>query len=347
MKKRVAVIMVLCVLLSTLFSCVDNTQKAPKGKSYFSYFHTETRIYSYAGDSEQDFNANVNMLSNMLYDYHRLFDIYNEYEGMNNLCTLNKNAGGEAIKLDSRLIDFLVYCKDIYDKTSGEVNVMAGAVLSLWHNERQSAETGQAKLPDPIALANAAEHINIHSLILDTSNMTARIIDKDAKIDVGAIGKGYAAEMCAKRLEMFGVNSYVLNLGGNIRIIGAKPDGTGWVTGIVNPFYRNSYAAKINILNTSCVTSGDYERYYTVDGKRYHHIIDIDTLYPAEYYSSVTVITKDSALADSLSTALFCMTYNEGLATLDSLEDTDIEVLWIYKDGTQKSTEGFSALLAE
>ncbi len=343
MKKILSFMLLLCILF-TCAACTPQRQNEPKSQVYFTFFDTVTYIYSYANDSDEDFAVNSNMVENMLTDYHKLFDIYNEYEGINNLCTLNKNAGGAPVKLDKRLIDFLLYCKDIYDKTSGETNVMMGSVLSLWHNERENVKNGlDAKLPDEAALTEAAKHTNINALILDTANKTAQIIDKDARLDVGAIGKGYAAEMCAKRLEQFGVNSYVLDLGGNIRIIGTKPDGSGWVTGIADPFGGVSYAARINISATSCVTSGDYQRYYYVGTEKYHHIIDMDTLYPSAHFTSVTVITKDSALADALSTALFCMTYEEGLASLDTFSD-DIQVLWIYKDGTQISTDGFNAL---
>ena len=128
----------------------------------------------------------------------------------------------------------------------------------------------------------------------------------------------------------------MLNIGGNLRLLGAKPDGSGWVTGIQDPRRSGEYAAKVVLQDTSCVTSGDYERYYTVDGVRYCHIIDKDTRMPARYFSSVTVITPDSALADALSTALFCMSYEDGLALVQTLEN--VQVLWILPDGTQYQT---------
>ena len=93
------------------------------------------------------------------------------------------------------------------------------------------------------------------------------------------------------------------------------------------------------------MTSGSYERYYTVDGVRYHHIIDRDTLYPAAYFSSLTVITRDSALADTLSTALFCMSYEEGLALVSGMDGVDI--LWIFPDGEIKYTPGLEGLIAD
>ena len=133
-------------------------------------------------------------------------------------------------------------------------------------------------------------------------------------------------------------------MGGNIRIIGAKPDGSGWVTGIRDPAGGDKdFAISLRLKDTACVTSGVYERYFVVDGQRYHHIIDKDTLYPAGDFASLTVLTKDSGLADALSTALFCMSYEQGLALAKQMEG--VEVLWIFPDGGIKYTQGVEALI--
>lgn len=312
----------------------------PKGLMYFDFFDTVSTIYSYAGDEQEKFEQNCNDVTTLLREYHQLFDIYNEYSQINNLCTINKNAGGDPLIVDQKLIDFLLYCKTIYTLTNGETNVMFGAVLKPWHDERTNAtqNPSSAKVPDMDLLIENNKNTDIDSLEIDDENNTVRITNPNASIDVGALGKGYATEKAANLLESMGVTSYVLNIGGNIRIIGTKQDGSGWVTGIKNPYDKSSYAAYMDLSDTSCVTSGDYERFYTVDNIKYHHIIDKDTLMPAEHFSSITVITKDSGLADALSTALFCMSYEEGLSLVESISDVD--VLWIFKDGSQKFTEG-------
>ena len=118
------------------------------------------------------------------------------------------------------------------------------------------------------------------------------------------------------------------------------------MTGIRDPNDPDgAYALSLRIADTACVTSGVYERYFTVDGQRYHHIIDKDTLYPADYFASITVITKDSGLADCLSTALFCMSQTDGLALAANLEG--VEVIWIYPDGTMDYTPGIESLIAD
>jgi thiamine biosynthesis lipoprotein len=333
-------------LLVVLTGCPETANKVEtQGKVYFSYFDTVSYIYSYAGDSEEQFNENCDGVSAILEEYHRLFDIYYEYSGVVNLRTLNKNAGGEAMVVDEKLIDFLLYAKELYALTNGEMNVMMGSVLRLWHDCREAASTNpnSAVIPTEDKLAEAAKHVDFSLLEIDEENCTVRITDPEASIDVGALGKGYATEKAAQYLIEQGITSYVLNIGGNIRIIGQKPDGSGWLTGIKDPFNPQYYTEYITISNVSCVISGVYERYFTVDGVRYHHVIDKDTLMPSEYFASVAVITSNSGLADALSTALFCMSYEEGLALVESIGD--VEVFWVANDGTEYMTDGFADLV--
>ena len=332
----------LLVFMTGCPSTSNTGNPEPRGLMQFNYFDTVSYVYTYAGDSDEAFEKNAEEVFGILGYYHQLFDIYHEYSGVTNLCTINKNAGGEAMEVDSELIDFLLYAKRLYGITGGEMNVMMGSVLKLWHDAR----TAGTYVPDMDKLTAEKALTDISLLEIDEENNTVRIAKAGASLDVGALGKGYATEKAAEHLENKGVTSYVLNIGGNIRIIGTKPDGSGWKTGITNPHDKNTYANYINISDISCVTSGDYERFYTVEGKKYHHIIDKDTLMPSDYFSSVTILTNDSGLADALSTALFSMSYEDGLALLENIPD-EVDVLWICKDGTQIMTNGFAKYLAE
>ena len=310
----------------------------------FVYFNTVSNIYSYKGDTLEEFQQNIELVDKLLGEYHELFDIYYEYSGVVNLCTINKNAGGEALVVDQRLIDFLLYAKEIFALTKGETNVMLGPVLKLWHDARTLASTDAslAYVPEQTLLEEASLHTSIKLLEIDDEKNTVRISDPKGRIDVGALGKGYATEKAAKLLEEMGCTSYVLDIGGNLRIVGTKLDGTGWNTGVKNPAGYPKYALYLNISDISCVTSGDYERSYMYEGKRYHHIIDKDTLMPADYFRSITILVKDSGLADALSTALFSMSYEEGRELVDSLDD--VEVIWIDKDGNITYTDGVTPI---
>ena len=335
----------LCIfgLLLSFPSC--KASKKPQESICFEYFDTVSAISSYAGDDPEDFENNCAAIEEYLKEYHRLFDIYNEYEGINNLCTLNKNAGGDWVQVDVKLIDFLFYVKELYGLLDGEMNIMMGSVLSLWHDCRESSSKGKPYIPDGAELYEAEKHISMDALEIDKENNRVRITDVDALIDVGAIGKGYATEMAAQYLISEGVSGYVLNIGGNIRIVGKKPNGDGWITGIKDPFDTQKLALKLVISDTSCVTSGDYERYFELDGVRYHHIIDKDTLYPAEFFSSVTVVCENSGLADALSTALFCMSYEDGLQVVEKFDG--VEVFWVLRSGEEKMTDGFKNLITK
>lgn len=346
-RKLLSFFICLLLVLSLLCSCKTKNKNIedepkPQAKSYYEFFDTVSVIMSYKNDTSEEFEANCAAVSSILNEHHKLFDIYYEYEGVNNLRTVNKNAGKEPVRVDRRLIDFLLYAKEIYTLTNGCTNVAMGSVLKLWHDAREAGEDDpeSAALPSFDALTEASKHTDINKLIVNEQESTVFISDPDMRLDVGALGKGYAAERAAELLISRGVSSYVLNIGGNIRAIGEKATGEGWITGITNPdkASEESFVCKVLIKDISLVTSGDYERYYTVDGMRYHHIIDPKTNMPSNYFSSVSVFTKDSGLADALSTALFCMSYEEGLALIGNIGGVD--AIWVYSDGTVKMTDG-------
>ena len=347
---RIAPFFIFIILSALLLSSCAPTsayvEPQTQAESYYEYFDTVSVLFSYKGDSAEEFKANCAVTEELLKEYHRLFDIYYEYAEVNNVRTVNKNAGKEPVKVDRKLIDFLLYCKELYTLTNGETNIAMGSVLKLWHNAREDAASDpeNAYIPTEEQLTAAAMHTDINNIVINEEECTVYISDPELSIDVGAIGKGYAAERIAEALIARGADSYVLNLGGNIRAIGAKTNGDGWVTGITNPdkTSEEAFVCRVDIKDISLVTSGDYERYYTVDGKRYHHIIDKDTLMPAKYFSSVSVFTKDSGLADALSTALFCMSYEDGIRLIEEING--IDVIWVEADGTVKMTNGINLI---
>ena len=309
--------------------------------TFAPYFDTVGQMYSYAMDKEEAFNENASAVNALLERWHRMLDIYNEYEGMNNLCTVNRNAGGEPVKVDQELIDFVLYARDMCELTNGEMDISLGAVLRLWHD---AGAAEKPYVPSDSDLAEAAKHVGFDKVEINREQGTIRMTDPLASLDAGALGKGYASERAAELLASKGVTSYALNLGGNIRLLGAKGDGTPYIIGIRDPQNPDETVITLNITDCACVTSGDYERYYTVGGIRYGHIIDKDTLKPADYCSSVSVICKDAGLADALSTALFCMSFEEGLALVSSLED--VNVIWMWLDGTINYTMGIESSMA-
>ena len=349
-KKKIIIISLLLSLLIvtgvTLGIHFSNREKVSYNLKTYGYFDTLTTIVGYEYNVK-DFEKNAEEALRLLGEYHKLFDIYNEYEGIANLYTINSIVDGvhPQVTVDQRIIDMLLYAKEIYAKTNGKMNIAMGSVLSIWHDYRKEGETNpiKAQLPPMEMLESAAQHTDIDKLIIDDEKNTVWLSDPDMKLDVGAIGKGYAVEMVARMLESKGKTDYVLNVGGNIRSIGLKATGEKWRTGIENPNLDdedNPYIAYLNIAGQAVVTSGTYQRYYWVGGEKYHHIIDEKTLMPAKGYLSVSIICNNSALADGLSTALFCMSLEEGKALIESLED--VEALWVLEDETRVYSSGFS-----
>lgn len=316
-------------------------------KSYnFSYFDTMSTIVGYEED-ESEFAATSEEAMALLGEYHKLFDIYNSYEGINNLHTINRVRNGEhqVVEVDRKIIDMLLYAKEMYTLTNGKMNIAMGSVLSIWHDYRTAGidEPWNAQLPPMDKLTEAAKHTNIDDIIIDEENCTVYLADPKMKLDVGAIAKGYAVEMVAQMLESRGKDNYTVNVGGNIRTIGKKANGEKWLAGIENPTGDPElpYVEYIRLNGKAIVTSGSYQRYYVVGTKQYHHIIDDETLMPAERgFLSVSIICDDSGMGDGLSTALFCMTLEDGLALINSLDG--VEAMWIGVDETRHYSDNFS-----
>ena len=342
MKRLSLFLLSLCIFFSPLFHSCSSGMKKYTAYS-FDVFDTVTTVIGYA-NSKTEFDRISETIFRELEEYHRLFTIYEKDDVFSNLHTINSLIDGEhpAVSVDARIIDMLLYAKEMYDLTEGKVNIAMGSILSIWHTYREEGlqSPEHAKLPSPQELKDAAEHCRIEDVMIDEKNGIVQLADPGMTLDVGAIAKGYAVEMIAGELEKSGVSGYIINVGGNVRTIGSKPDGQAWMVGIENPQNtEEDYIAHCKLAGNSLVTSGSYQRYYTVDGRQYHHIIDPDTQMPSDAFISVSVLSKSASDGDALSTALFCMTIEKGLELVESLEG--IEALWILADGTQKMSSGF------
>ena len=219
-----------------------------------------------------------------------------------------------------------------------------GSVLRVWHDYREAglADPELAELPSYDRLQEAGRHTDLDKVIIDEQTGTVYIEDALLRLDVGAIAKGYACQLVKQELTEAGFESFVISAGGNVCTAGepAEEGQTAWLVGIQNP--DTQAAAEIvdtlEVRDKSVVTAGGYQRYYTVNGERYHHIIDKDTYMPANYYESVTVIGDDSGVADFLSTTLFLMPLDEGKALA---KEMNVDAMWIFRDGSFDNTDGY------
>ena len=338
--KRLAVLFLSLLMLTGCAGLPQTSANKQYTATFLELFDTVTTVVGQA-ESKEAFEKNAHAIRDELQIYHQLFDIYEEYPGINNLKTVNDQAGIAPVKVDSRILQMLLDCKRYYDTTDGRVNVAMGRVLQLWHEARESGinDPQNAALPDAAALEEAAKHTDIRKMILDEEASTVYLSDPEMRLDVGAIAKGWAAQKVAENAP----KGLLLSVGGNVCATGPKDaKGTPWVVGIQNPDGGEDYLHTLAITGGCVVTSGDYQRAYMVEGKVYHHIIDPDTRYPSDYWRSVTVVCRDSGLADALSTALFLLPREAGQALL---EQWNAEAMWVDAAGNRFYSPGFSALI--
>ena len=345
---------VLC--LSVLASCAAKPQKELTRYStiFYDVFDTVTQVIAYC-ESEEEFTKQMEALHADLISYNRLYDIYNSYDGVVNVKTINDNAGKAPVQVDDRILSMLELAQKMYDTTGGKMNIAMGSVLNIWHNYRDAAlqndNDADNTLPTQQELEAAAQHCDIQNLIIDQAAKTVYLSDPEMSLDVGSVGKGYAVEMVCQAAEARGLTSALVSVGGNLRAIGKKPDGSQWTGGVENPWdasevYTGStslFGSPINMSDLALVTSGDYQRYFVVNGQRYHHLIDPDTLWPATYFNGVTVLCPDSGLADCLSTGLFCMSLEEGQKLVESLDG--VEAMWCTPDQKAVTSSGWNSHL--
>lgn len=348
MTRRGGIALVLCVALAAVvgFSFWQD-RTAPKAytATWWDVFDTVTVVTGYAS-SEEEWQQQSQAIHDDLLHYHQLFDIYNTYDGLTNMATVNARAGQGPVTVDDDLFALLQFGKQAYDLTDGACNIAAGTVLTLWHDARTAAEAASPEtaltadiLPSETALQQAAGHMNMDDLVLDEAAQTVQFADPELQLDVGGIAKGWAVEQTAQKAEARGLTSAILNVGGNVRAIGKKPDGSRWTAGVQDPDGEDYLAQMPLEPGQSLVVSGDYQRYFTVDGVRYHHLIDLSTLQPARYCRSVAILCTDSGMGDALSTGLFCLPQDQGQAVLAKVDGAS--ALWVLEGDVLSPSSGW------
>jgi len=338
--KRLCSLLLLMALLLTGCSAPPQVPKQYTA-TFLTLFDTVTTITGFA-ESEEAFRETAQTIHDALLEYHRLFDIYHDYDGLNNLKTVNDQAGIAPVEVDGRIIALLKDCRSYCELTDGAVNAAMGSVLRLWHEARNDSldDPAHAYLPDFAALEAAADHTDFSRMILDEEASTVYLSDPAMLLDVGSIAKGWAAQAVAENAP----SGLLISVGGNVCATGPKTeDGTPWVVGIRDPEgSADDYLHTLYVSGGCVVTSGDYQRVFTAESKTWHHIIDPATLYPSTYWRSVTIVCDDSGLVDALSTALFVLPLEEGQTLLDQC---GAEALWVDTEGNKFYSPGFSSLL--
>lgn len=324
MKKVVCVLIILTIVFN-MSSCSLERYFLYK-KDYPLLFDTYVSFLCYA-KSQSEFDKYCDIAEENMEKYNKLFDIYNDYEGINNIKTINDNSGIKAIKVDKEIIELLEYGKRFYSETEGGVNIAFGSVLKIWHRYREEGK----EIPKTEELEEASKHTDINAIEINKEKSEVFVNDSETSIDVGCCAKGYAVEKTAEALKNAGAKDFLINAGGNICAVGKNGNKKGWKIGIEFPKKDSMEIVKtLDIEDKSAVTSGDYQRYYEVDGKRYHHIIDTNTLFPSNICRSATIIGENSAICDMLSTAVFVLPIEKSRILIKKY---NVEAVWIMEDG--------------
>lgn len=321
-------------------------------------------------DNETEFNTYQDILRDELLTLGHLFDKYNNYDGLNNLKTINDNAGIQAIEVDQALIDLLLFAREYYSITNQTFDISLGSVLNVWHNYREDGKLLNSespkqfgKVPSIDELQTAKACASWDFVEIDDTNNTVFINNPCTSLDVGGIAKGFAADIVTEKLIQAGLKIAIINLGdSSIITLGTKPNGDEWGVGIAQP--KKDVLIADSSVDTlffegpiAISTSGDNQNYYIAeDGVTYHHLVDPNTLYPTvTNLHSVTIATSLSAgAAEALSKAMFILAYDDALRLLDQLKKENpndvIDAVWVYElnqaptNANQIESVGFSVV---
>jgi thiamine biosynthesis lipoprotein len=249
---------------------------------------------------------------------------------------VNRRKGPGPIPVSADMLEMLRISRRVADLTGGAFDITITPVFDLW-----GFDIG-GRLPKPEEIARHLGQVDYHKISLDETHKTLTVTDPAVRLNLDGIAQGYAARAAREVLRRFGVTGGVINVSGDMAIIGDKA-GKPWRIGVQDPRNGKKLVAVIKAEDTAIVTSGDYERCFFVDGVRYHHIIDPHTGYPARRCASVTVVTEDPAVADALSTSIFVLGPEKGIELAERLKTVD--VLIVADDGKVSFTPGLGPII--
>lgn len=242
----------------------------------------------------------------------RLERLLSRFVPESDIAKMNGLAGKGRVKLSPEAYEVLTLARRISDLCDGTFDVTVGPLVELWGVTNAAAPPPFERIKEAVSLVNDAD------LVLDPASRTGGLRRKGQSVDLGAIGKGYASDKLLGVFRRFGVASAFSNLGGNVAVLGAKPDGSPWRVGIRHPRRERCLIGAIDVVDQAVITSGDDQSYF-IDamGKRRHHLLDPATGYPADHgLVSVTIVADSAAAADALATAAFVAGMERGLAIL-------------------------------
>lgn len=277
----------------------------------------------------QIFHPNQETAMDEAFNYMRAMEkIFSTNLEGSDIYNINQAAGKEAVKVHPETFKVIKKAIEVAKQSQGLFDISIGALTNLWKIGDEDA-----RVPEDWEIKEALKHIDYTKVILDEKNGTVKLAEEGMALELGGISKGYIGSGVVDIFKKYKITTAIINLGGNVVVMGTNPDNPeGWNVGVQDPDKtRGEIVGAQRVISGAVVTSGIYERYLEVDGKRYHHIMDPNTGYPLDNnISSVTVFAPTSFEGDAYSTALFLLGIDKGLALIDQLEG--FEVAYIDKD---------------
>lgn len=325
--RRVIAIVLIIITMMSITSCY----KGDLGYSEYSFMAMDTiiniKIYLKENEAKPFFEKSEALV--------REFEaVLNSHDEDSQVHKFNESETG-IDNPSSAVRDIVEFSLNINEKIGGDFDITAAPLFFMWQNY---ANLNQ--LPTEEVIAQNLSHVGYDKIALTDKALSKS--DPLCKIDLGGIGKGYALGKVKQMLIDGGVDHALINFGGNIAVIGAKTDNTAYKIGIKDPENPNKSACYIDMIDSTIAVSGTYERYVTIQGEKYHHIIDPKTGYPSDSgLASVAVISKNSTLADALSTAFLVMG-KEKTESIYGEHIFDFEAVFIDNEGNITYTEGLN-----
>ncbi len=316
----------------------------------YYYFNSEINIRTYASP-DIDLTPVHEAIDELLLRVHCVSTRYDDpaidCDGFTQVKDLNNNPGTETI-VDEIVVDMIDMSVNYYNdpRTGGKFNIALGKVIDVWAMYTDMCQIeGNCVVPELEELEAAATNIDLNTISYDLDANTV-MVPEGMELDLGAIAKGYGAKMVGELLrDEFDdiLDAWMIDAGtSNIEFYGNHPSDERdyWIGTLRDPFSPTQGYANVTIYSgQNLVTSGDYDRYYTVDGVNYHHLIDPDTLFPSNHIRGVTIISNDPALGDIYSTIAFILPLEDAIAFIDDVDD--VEGIWVDEDGYVHMSEGF------
>ena len=334
--KHLSLLLILCMLSASLSGCSLPSSEQTISKSGF-YFNTVIQITLYKSSYES-----------LLEDCFSLADTYESYFSNtvsdSDISNIN-NADGAFVEVHDETIELLK--KGIYygDLSDGNFDITIGKLSDLWNFSTYALldEVPGSAVPTDAEIQEALKTVDYKGVTIDGNKVA--LSNPDSKLDLGGIAKGFIADKMKAYLEENGVESGMINLGGNVLTLGKKADGSSYTIGIQKPFSEDGEAiASVEVADKTVVSSGVYERYYEIGDKFYHHILNPHTGYPYDnHLLGVTIICDDSVDGDGLSTTCFTLGLEDGMALIESLDD--VEAIFITDDYELHTSSGMGTTI--